>query len=212
MLKSFLKATTILYEVDNLSEEMPEELVRNNRKRLNAFYAALESIQVQHRQYVLHYTFYSLKPPKRLTKVQLRKQWEELSPTIRTLDFQNLSIMKNKEVILYGNCELPEKQEQVEAFLKKQGLEKAPYPPFYDATNAQSSPYTELQKAAFFCKKRECILLFINLGQMINDICFYNILEECSIEFHCIDFPWLRRENLRLMKAMALYNRMENNF
>ena len=28
MLKSFLKATTILYEVDNLSEEMPEELVK----------------------------------------------------------------------------------------------------------------------------------------------------------------------------------------
>lgn len=40
---------------------------------------------------------------------------------------------------------------------------------------------------------------------MINDIRFFNLLEESHIDFRCIDFPWFCKENLNLIKAMVLY-------
>ncbi|WP_418840383.1 hypothetical protein [Phocaeicola sp.] len=44
---------------------------------------------------------------------------------------------------------------------------------------------------------------------MINDIRFFNLLEESHIDFRCIDFPWFYKENLPLIKAVVLYEKLE---
>ena len=44
---------------------------------------------------------------------------------------------------------------------------------------------------------------------MINDIRFFNLLEESHIDFRCIDFPWFYKENLPLIKAVVLYEILE---
>ncbi len=45
---------------------------------------------------------------------------------------------------------------------------------------------------------------------MINDIRFFNLLEESHIDFRCIDFPWFYKENLPLIKAVVLYMKNGN--
>lgn len=71
--------------------------------------------------------------------------------------------------------------------------------------NERAIAYGELQKALIFCKRKRIPLLFVSVKEMINDIRFFNLLEESYVDFRCIDFPWFCRENLDLIKAMVLY-------
>ena len=48
-----------------------------------------------------------------------------------------------------------------------------------------------------------------SIKDMINDIRFFNLLEESHIDFRCIDFPWFYKENLPLIKAVVLYEKLE---
>ena len=41
------------------------------------------------------------------------------------------------------------------------------------------------------------------------DIRFLNLLEESHVDFRCIDFPWFCKENLPLIKAVVLYEKLE---
>lgn len=70
-------------------------------------------------------------------------------------------------------------------------------------------PYAELQKALFFCKRKNYLLLFVSVRNMLQDIRFYNLLEEFMVDFRCIDFPWFCRENLKLIKAVILYEKLQ---
>ena len=86
---------------------------------------------------------------------------------------------------------------------------------FFDKKNdstykdEQTIAYAELQKALFFCKRKKIPLLFVSIKDMINDIRFFNLLEESHIDFRCIDFPWFYKENLPLIKAVVLYEKLE---
>lgn len=72
-----------------------------------------------------------------------------------------------------------------------------------------STSYAELQKALFFCQRKKIPLLFVSLKGMIDDIRFLNLLEESHVDFRCIDFPWFCKENLPLIKAVVLYEKLE---
>lgn len=73
----------------------------------------------------------------------------------------------------------------------------------------QAIAYAELQKALFFCQRKKIPLLFVSLKGMIDDIRFLNLLEESHVDFRCIDFPWFCKENLPLIKAVVLYEKLE---
>ena len=72
-----------------------------------------------------------------------------------------------------------------------------------------SSPEAQQQKALFFCQRKKIPLLFVSLKGMIDDIRFLNLLEESHVDFRCIDFPWFCKENLPLIKAVVLYEKLE---
>lgn len=86
---------------------------------------------------------------------------------------------------------------------------------FFDKRNDSTSKdeqaiaYAELQKALFFCQRKKIPLLFVSLKGMIDDIRFLNLLEESHVDFRCIDFPWFCKENLPLIKAVVLYEKLE---
>lgn len=51
--------------------------------------------------------------------------------------------------------------------------------------------------------------MFVSVKEMVNDIRFLNMLEESYVDFRCIDFPWFCKENLRLIKAVVLYKKLQ---
>ena len=71
-------------------------------------------------------------------------------------------------------------------------------------------PITELQKALFYCKRKKYLLLFISVRELIQDIRFYDLLDEYRVDFRCVDFPWFCRENLQLIKAVMLYEKLSS--
>ena len=202
-----MKTTLVEFESLSLDHEIPNVLLQSNRKRLNAFYTELQDIKRKGEKYIFLYRFYSLEKSTRLTKSQLRKQYESLPSVMKAVVPEVLPTMENKEVILYGDINSPEIKEQVESYLRQHNLHRE-VSSFYDVYDGKQTSYAELQKALFYCKKKECPLLFVSIAGMIQDIQFYNILETSNVEFSCVDFPWFSRENLRLMKAMALYKQL----
>jgi hypothetical protein len=80
---------------------------------------------------------------------------------------------------------------------------------FSISKDEQAIAYAELQKALFFCQRKKIPLLFVSLKGMIDDIRFLNLLEESHVDFRCIDFPWFCKENLPLIKAVVLYEKLE---
>lgn len=103
---------------------------------------------------------------------------------------------------------------QKQHYAKINGLEKVQLS-FFDKRNDSTSKdeqaiaYAELQKALFFCQRKKIPLLFVSLKGMIDDIRFLNLLEESHVDFRCIDFPWFCKENLPLIKAVVLYEKLE---
>ena len=170
-----------------------------------------ECIENKGDKFIFRYVFYSLEKLKRLTKNSLSKQYESLSPTLKAVGPDKIQSMENKYVMLYGDISSPETKELVDTYLKKHNLQEA-CPPFYDkinqARNKTDIAYEELQKVLFYCKKKKCPLLFVSVNMLIRDIRFFNLLEESNIDFRCIDFPWFCNENLKLIKAVMLYEQL----
>lgn len=114
------------------------------------------------------------------------------------------------DIILYGDDTSPEAQKLLTEYLQRHDSLKVQLS-FFDKRNDSTSKderaiaYAELQKALFFCRRKRMPLLFVSLKGMIDDIRFFNLLEESHIDFRCIDFPWFCKENLDLIKAMVLY-------
>lgn len=54
------------------------------------------------------------------------------------------------------------------------------------------------------------MLLFISVRELIQDIRFYDLLNEYRVDFRCVDFPWFCRENLQLIKAVMLYEKLSS--
>lgn len=114
--------------------------------------------------------------------------------------------MASNKVIVYGDLSWG-KKEEMEGYLAKRKLKMA-FSPFFDREEKDAS-YPELQKALFFAQKLECEVLFVSIRKEIKDIRFLNLLEESDAEFRCLDFPWLQRENIPLMKELLRYEKTE---
>lgn len=118
------------------------------------------------------------------------------------------------DIILYGDDISPETQKLLVEYLQRHDSLKVRLS-FFDKKNDSTDKderaivYAELQKALFFCKRKRIPLLFVSVKEMINDIRFLNLLEESHVDFRCIDFPWFYKENLPLIKAVVLYEKLE---
>lgn len=121
---------------------------------------------------------------------------------------------QNSDIILYGDETSPETQKLLAEYLQRYDSLKVRLS-FFDQKNDSTDKderaivYAELQKALFFCKRKRIPLLFVSVKEMINDIRFLNLLEESHVDFRCIDFPWFCKENLPLIKAVVLYEKLE---
>ena len=206
-----MKTDIVEYRTSSVYEGIPKHVLQANKKRLNAFYMERECIENKGDKFIFRYVFYSLEKLKRLTKNSLSKQYESLSPTLKAVEPDKIQSMENKYVMLYGDISSPETKELVDTYLKKHNVQEA-CPPFYDkinqARNKTDIAYEELQKVLFYCKKKKCPLLFVSVNMLIRDIRFFNLLEESNIDFRCIDFPWFCNENLKLIKAVMLYEQL----
>ena len=70
--------------------------------------------------------------------------------------------------------------------------------------NHQLDTFIVVADSGSFNKAAEA--LFISPPAVIKQI---NLLEESHVDFRCIDFPWFCKENLPLIKAVVLYEKLE---
>lgn len=192
-----MKKTILQYMTDIYQEDIPKHILQENKIRLNSFFLEQESVQKKGTQFIFRYAFYSVEKPRKITKQHLLPDMKQYS-----------------DIILYGDASSPEAQQQLAEYLQQHNSLKVQLS-FFDKRNDSTSKdeqaiaYAELQKALFFCQRKKIPLLFVSLKGMIDDIRFLNLLEESHVDFRCIDFPWFCKENLPLIKAVVLYEKLE---
>lgn len=184
-----MKKTVLEYTTNTYQEDIPKQFLQEAKIRLNSFFSEQECVQKKGIQFIFKYAFYSVENPRKVTKQHLIKEY-------------------------YGDNNSPETQKLLAEYLQRHDSLKVQLS-FFDKKNdstykdEQTIAYAELQKALFFCKRKKIPLLFVSIKDMINDIRFFNLLEESHIDFRCIDFPWFYKENLPLIKAVVLYEKLE---
>lgn len=205
-----MKKTVIKYIAGSFDKDIPRHILQENKIRLNAFFYEQETIQKKGIQLVLKYAFYSVETPRKVTRKGLRNEYESLPHDLKSVPVEQIQDMEYKDIVLYGDEASPEAQERLSEYLERNNCLKVQLT-FYDKGSdckSQDVAYAELQKALFFCKRKKCMLLFISIRDMIQDIRFFNLLEESHIDFRCVDFPWFCKENLSLIKAVVLYEKL----
>lgn len=185
---------------DIYQEDIPKHILQENKIRLNSFFLEQESVQKKGTQFIFRYAFYSVEKPRKITKQHLLKEYAGVPLEKRSVQPEQIPDMKQySDIILYGDASSPEAQQQLAEYLQQHNSLK----------DEQAIAYAELQKALFFCQRKKIPLLFVSLKGMIDDIRFLNLLEESHVDFRCIDFPWFCKENLPLIKAVVLYEKLE---
>lgn len=182
---------------------------------VRAIFLEQESVQKKGTQFIFRYAFYSVEKPRKITKQHLLKEYAGVPLEKRSVQPEQIPDMKQySDIILYGDASSPEAQQQLAEYLQQHNSLKVQLS-FFDKRNDSTSKdeqaiaYAELQKALFFCQRKKIPLLFVSLKGMIDDIRFLNLLEESHVDFRCIDFPWFCKENLPLIKAVVLYEKLE---
>lgn len=207
-----MKKTIIEYITNMSQEDIPKQVLQENRKRLNAFFSEQEMILKKGSQFIFKYAFYSVENPRKITKQRLFKEYEVLLSGLKSIRPERILNMEYRDVILYGDDNSPETQERLKEYLKQNDLFKVQLT-FCDKENlsrkSQVRTYAELQKALFFCKRKKYLLLFVSVRDIIQDIRFFNLLEEFRVDFRCIDFPWFCKENMNVIKAVILYEKLQ---
>ena len=210
-----MKKTILQYMTDIYQEDIPKHILQENKIRLNSFFLEQESVQKKGTQFIFRYAFYSVEKPRKITKQHLLKEYAGVPLEKRSVQPEQRPDMKQySDIILYGDASSPEAQQQLAEYLQQHNSLKVQLS-FFDKRNDSTSKdeqaiaYAELQKALFFCQRKKIPLLFVSLKGMIDDIRFLNLLEESHVDFRCIDFPWFCKENLPLIKAVVLYEKLE---
>lgn len=210
-----MKKTVLEYTTDTYQEDIPKHILQENKIRLNSFFLEQESVQKKGIQFIFRYAFYSVENPRKVTKRHLLKEYAGLPLERRSVQPEQIPDMKQySDIILYGDETSPETQKLLAEYLQRYDSLKVRLS-FFDQKNDSTDKderaivYAELQKALFFCKRKRIPLLFVSVKEMINDIRFLNLLEESHVDFRCIDFPWFCKENLPLIKAVVLYEKLE---
>ena len=183
-----MKKTVVEY-ITNTLEDIPKQSLQTNKRRLHAFFSEQETIEKRGTHFVFRYAFYSVEKLRRPTKQSLFKEYNMLCSDLKSTPSGEISDMEYKDVVLYGNTCDEETSE---------------------CKTGENIAYAELQKALFYCKRKKYLLLFISVRELIQDIRFYDLLDEYRVDFRCVDFPWFCRENLRLIKAVMLYEKLSS--
>ena len=188
--------------------KVPEAELRRQRAIHRAFHTDTPCISRHGDRDVYLYKMYSVDTPAKLTAPTLRKLYAGIPKDITCTTPEQLTTMQKKDTIIY-TCGQTDTSE-AENFIAANGM-NAPLHTFTDCPNATATfDYPELQKALFFCSRTRATLIIAHASQIPQDIRALNILEATTVPFRCIDFPWLCRENIRIMKAMALYGKTGN--
>ena len=210
-----MKKTVLEYTTDTYQEDIPRHILQENRIRLNSFFLEQESVQKKGNQFIFRFAFYSVENPRKVTKQHLSKEYAGLPLERRSVQPEQMPDMRQySDIILYGDETSSEARKLLAEYLQRHGSLKVRLS-FFDQKNDSTDKderaivYAELQKALFFCKRKRIPLLFVSVKEMINDIRFFNLLEESRVDFRCIDFPWFCKENLPLIKAVVLYETLE---
>ena len=210
-----MKKTVLEYTTDTYQEDIPRHILQENRIRLNSFFLEQESVQKKGNQFIFRFAFYSVEIPRKVTKQHLLKEYAGLPLERRSVQPEQMPDMRQySDIILYGDETSSEARKLLAEYLQRHGSLKVRLSLFdqkNDSTDKDERAivYAELQKALFFCKRKRIPLLFVSVKEMINDIRFFNLLEESRVDFRCIDFPWFCKENLPLIKAVVLYETLE---
>ncbi len=208
-----MKTAVVEYEGDWQEKGIPERVLGFSKRRLNAFHVELLDLVKRNDRFVFSYVFYSVEKVRKLRRTALRRQFWSLPLNLRLVSPKMMSVMEDKEVIVYGNAGEPEERNLVKAYLTQHRIQEI-YAPFYDGTESvgeerTDGSYPELQKALFFCQRRKTPLLFVSVRELMQDVNFLNLLEKSLVDFRCVDFPWFCRENLALIKAVVLYEKLK---
>ena len=210
-----MRKTVLEYTTDTYQEDIPRHILQENRIRLDSFFLEQESVQKKGTQFIFRFAFYSVENPRKVTKQHLLKEYAGLPLERRSVQPEQMPDMRQySDIILYGDETSSEARKLLAEYLQRHGSLKVRLS-FFDmkddstSKNERAIAYGELQKALFFCKRKRIPLLFVSVKEMINDIRFFNLLEESHVDFRCIDFPWFCKENLPLIKAVVLYETLE---
>ena len=206
-----MKKTVIEY-ITNTLEDIPKQSLLANKIRLHAFFSEQETIEKRGTHFVFRYAFYSVEKLRKPTKRSLFEEYNMLCSGLKSIPSREISAMEYKDVVLYGDASSPVVQEQLTEYLERNNLLKVQLS-FCDKEapkrkTGENIVYAELQKALFYCKRKKYLLLFISVRDLIQDIRFYDLLDVFRVDFRCVDFPWFCRENLRLIKAVMIYERL----
>ena len=210
-----MRKTVLEYTTDTYQEDIPRHILPENKIRLNSFFLEQESVQKKGTQFIFRFAFYSVENPRKVTKQHLLKEYAGLPLERSSVPPEQMPDMRQySDIILYGDETSSEARKLLAEYLQRHGSLKVRLS-FFDmkddstSKNERAIAYGELQKALFFCKRKRIPLLFVSVKEMINDIRFFNLLEESHVDFRCIDFPWFCKENLPLIKAVVLYETLE---
>ena len=203
-----MKKTVIEY-ITNTLEDIPKQSLQTNKRRLHAFFSEQETIEKRGTHFVFRYAFYSVEKLR-----SLFKEYNMLCSDLKSTPSRKISDMEYKDVVLYGNTSSPVVQERLAEYLERNNSLKIQLS-FCDkeapkCKTGENIAYAELQKALFYCKRKKYLLLFISVRDLIQDIRFYDLLDEFRVDFRCVDFPWFCRENLQLIKAVMLYEKLSS--
>lgn len=206
-----MKKIVIEYITDTL-EDIPRQSLQANKMRLNAFFSEQETIEKRGTRFIFRYAFYSVEKLRRRTKQSLFKEYNRLCSDLKSIQPGQISDMEYKDVVLYGDTSLSMVQERLTEYLKRNNTLRIQLSfcdnEISDNKTRENIAYAELQKALFYCKRKKYLLLFVSVRDLIQDIRFYDLLEEFCVDFRCVDFPWFCRENLKLIKAVMLYEKL----
>ena len=192
-------------------------LMSRHRLRLNAFFAEFCTFSPRDRDMAL-YKFYSPERLRRSSPALRKKQLasidtsllavspdcRECGSTTKTIATTDTDYMEEREVILYGKPIAAKGGNAISEYIRQHNLTVAET--FHDEDlSAEDCDYPEFQKAAFFARRMKAMLVISSAGELIGNIRFLNLLKDTGLRFHCVDFPWLCRENIDIFRALALY-------
>lgn len=199
----YITSTLVEFERDQI-ESIPDNLLTKQKIRLQSFYCELYDSYLRGEKYIVRYMFYSLKSVRRLTPLQLRKQFSKLMPKTEPTSPENMKDIRQevgkKEIVVYRHGKYD--AEALQSYLQENSL-PAPLTEFHEPE--QATELNELKKASFYAFKKDALLLLVHGKSLLENPQFYSILGEYQIPVRSVSFPWICRNNLTLMQAMTLY-------
>lgn len=203
----YISSTIIEFERPDI-EHVPAELLRRQSALLQAFYYEHYDSFVRGGKYIVQYIYYTVKKMRNLTRLQLDKQYASISPQAESIAPAESACSGDRDVVAYAYG-TPADDSRLSDWLTAHHLPQ-PLARFADTPGTDAGQrLDELKKAAFYAFRKNALLVVESMDGLIANPLFYTVLDEYRTPVCSTDFPWLCRKNLKLMRAMTLYQ--QNN-